>query len=245
MDVAVFGANGRMGAETCRAVRQAEDMTLVAGVDHGDPREEALDAQVIVDFTHPDAVMDNLRWYAENDKHAVVGTTGFTPERYDEVRAMLADKPRLGIVIAANFSIGAILSMQFAKQAARFYDSVEVIELHHPNKADAPSGTATTTAQLIAEARAEAGLGPVPDATEQEVAGARGASLEGIHVHSVRMAGLVAHQEVLFGTAGETLTLRHDSYDRAAYMPGVLGAVRAVADNPGLTIGIEKLLDLA
>lgn len=245
MLVAVFGANGRMGAETCRAVRQADDLELAAGVDHGDPRQEAEAAEVVVDFTHPDAVMENLEWCIAHDKHAVVGTTGFTEERYDQVRTWLADKPELGVVIAANFSIGAILSMQFAKQAARFYESVEVIEMHHPNKADAPSGTATTTAKMIARARDEAGLGEIADATEHEVPGARGATIDGIHVHGVRMAGLVAHQEVLFGTAGETLTLRHDSYDRVAYMPGVLAAVRTVKEHPGLTIGIETLLDLA
>lgn len=245
MDVAVFGANGRMGAETCRALRHAEGLHLVAGVDHGDPREEAAAAQVVVDFTHPDAVMDNLSWCLEQGKHVVIGTTGFTAERISQVRSWLADKPELGVVIAANFSIGAILTMDFAKRAARFFESVEVIELHHPNKADAPSGTAITTAQGIAEARAEAGLGPVPDATEHELPGARGANVDGIHVHGVRMAGLVAHQEVLFGTPGETLTLRHDSYDRSAFMPGVLTAVRQVTERPGLTLGIESLLDLA
>ena len=245
MDVAVFGANGRMGAETCRAVRQADGLNLIAGVDHGDPRDEAENAEVIVDFTHPDAVMGNLEWCIEHGKHAVVGTTGFNQERYDQIRAWLEAKPEVGIVIAANFSIGAILSMELSKRAARYYESVEIIEMHHPNKADAPSGTATTTAHKIAEARAEAGLGAVPDATEHEVPGARGATIGGIHVHGVRMAGLVAHQQVMFGTAGETLTLRHDSYDRAAYMPGVLTAVREVPSHPGLTLGIETLLDLA
>ncbi|GAA1716109.1 4-hydroxy-tetrahydrodipicolinate reductase [Propioniferax innocua] len=245
MDVAVFGANGRMGAETCRAVRQADGMNLIAGVDHGDPRDEAKNAEVIVDFTHPDAVMGNLQWCIEHGKHAVVGTTGFNQERYDQIRAWLEAKPEVGVVIAANFSIGAILSMELSKRAARYYESVEIIEMHHPHKADAPSGTATTTAHKIAEAREEAGLGAVPDATEHEVPGARGATIEGIHVHGVRMAGMVAHQQVMFGTAGETLTLRHDSYDRAAYMPGVLTAVREVSSHPGLTLGIETLLDLA
>lgn len=234
-----------MGAETCRAVRQADGLNLIAGVDHGDPREEAENAQVVVDFTHPDAVMDNLEWCIEHDKHAVVGTTGFNEERYDQIRSWLEAKPEVGIVIAANFSIGAILSMELSKRAARYYESVEIIEMHHPNKADAPSGTATTTAHKIAEAREEAGLGAVPDATEHEVPGARGATIDGIHVHGVRMAGMVAHQQVMFGTLGETLTLRHDSYDRAAYMPGVLTAVREVPSHPGLTLGIETLLDLA
>ena len=245
MDVAVFGANGRMGAETCRAVRQADGMNLIAGVDHGDPRDEAKNAEVIVDFTHPDAVMGNLEWCIEHGKHAVVGTTGFNQERYDQIRAWLEAKPEVGVVIAANFSIGAILSMELSKRAARYYESVEIIEMHHPHKADAPSGTATTTAHKIAEAREESGLGAVPDATEHEVPGARGATIEGIHVHGVRMAGMVAHQQVMFGTSGETLTLRHDSYDRAAYMPGVLTAVREVSSRPGLTLGIETLLDLA
>lgn len=245
MDVAVFGANGRMGAEVCRAIRQAEGLRLVAGVDHGDPRGEAETASVVVDFTHPDAVMDNIKWCIDRNIHAVVGTTGFTDERYDQVREWLAEKPDLGVVIAANFSIGAILTILFAKQAARFFESAEVVELHHPNKADAPSGTATITAREIAAAREAAGQGEMPDATAQEVDGARGAQIDGVRVHAVRLPGYVAHQEVLFGAAGETLTLRHDSFDRASFMPGVITAVRAVPDNPGLTLGIESLLDLA
>jgi 4-hydroxy-tetrahydrodipicolinate reductase len=242
--VGVFGAAGRMGAEVCRAVEAASDLELVARVDVGDDRATAEAAQVVVDFTHPDAVMDNLAWCVEHGVHAVVGTTGFTEDRLAQLRWSLGDAPKTGIVVAANFSIGAVLMMHFAEQAARFYESVEIIELHHPNKADAPSGTATTTARRIAAAREAAGRPPIPDATSQEVAGARGAEVDGIRVHGVRLRGLVAHQEVLFGDPGETLTVRHDSLDRVSFMPGVLAAVRAEVDRPGLTIGIDDLLGI-
>ena len=244
MDVAVFGANGRMGAEVCRAVGRAEGLDLLAGIDFGDPKEDAAAARVVVDFTHPDSVIENLQWCIENGIHAVVGTTGFTEDRLDRVRGWLAARPEVGVIIAANFSIGAILMMDMAERAARFFESVEIIELHHPNKADAPSGTATTTAHRIAEARRVAGCAPMPDATEQEVDGARGADLDGVRVHSVRLRGLVAHQEVLFGTDGETLRVQHDSFDRASFMPGVIAAVRAIKDHPGLTLGIESILGL-
>lgn len=244
MDVAVFGANGRMGAEVCRAVSRAEGLDLLTGIDYGDPRTDAEQAHVAVDFTHPAAVMDNLKWCIDHDINVVVGTTGFTEERLQQVREWLAEHPSVGVVIAANFSIGAILMMDMAKRAAPFFESAEVIELHHPNKADAPSGTATTTAQQIAEARAEAGKGPVPDGTVQQADCARGAEVDGIHVHSVRLPGLVAHQVVYFGNEGETLTMRHDSLDRVSFMPGVIAAVRAVADRPGLTLGIESILGL-
>lgn len=243
--VAVFGANGRMGAEVCRAVQKASGLELVAAVDVGDPHEEAEKADVIVDFTHPDAVMENLKWCIDHGKHAVVGTTGFTDERLDQLRGWLSEKPEVGILIASNFSIGAVLMMHFAKQAARYYPSVEIIELHHTQKADAPSGTAGTTAGMIAEAREKAGLGEVPDATTIDPDGARGAVVDGIHVHSVRLQGLIAHQEVLFGQDGETLTIRHDSMNRASYMPGVIMGVENVAEHPGLTLGIEALLGLA
>jgi 4-hydroxy-tetrahydrodipicolinate reductase len=240
--VAVFGARGRMGVEVCRAVEAAEDMELVAALDAGDGREAALTADVAVDFTHPDAVMGNIEWCVAHGIHAVVGTTGFTPERVDEVRGWLAAAPRVGAVIASNFSVGAVLMMRFARVAAPYFDSVEIVELHHPRKADAPSGTARTTANAVAEARREAGCPPMPDATTTALDGARGAVVDGVHIHSVRLQGLVAHQEVLLGTAGETLTIRDDSYDRAAYMPGVLKAVRAVGSRPGLTLGIDDLL---
>ncbi|MFJ5545435.1 4-hydroxy-tetrahydrodipicolinate reductase [Micromonospora chalcea] len=243
--VGVLGARGRMGMEVCKAVDSAADLELVAAVDQGDDLNAVAQAGagVVVDFTTPDAVMDNLRWCVENGVHAVVGTTGFTEQRLDQVREWLAGRPGVGVVIAPNFGIGAVLMMQFAARAARHFESVEIIEQHHPRKLDAPSGTATHTARLIAAARAEAGLVPVPDATRDEVAGARGADIDGVRVHAVRATGLVAHQEVLFGTTGETLTIRHDSYDRVSFMPGVLLAVREVGRRPGLTVGLDALLD--
>jgi 4-hydroxy-tetrahydrodipicolinate reductase len=235
-----------MGSEVCRAVEGAEDLTLVAAIDQGDTISNLTDAaaNVVVDFTSPDAVLDNVRWCLDAGINVVVGTSGFTPAKYDQVRAWLSDKPELGVIVVPNFAIGAVLMMEFAALAARHFPSVEIIELHHPNKIDAPSGTAQRTAELIAAARVEAGLGPVPDATKEELAGARGTQVEGIHVHSVRSAGLVAHQEILFGTSGETLAIRHDSYDRASFMPGVLLAVHEVTRRPGLTIGLGPLLGL-
>ncbi|WP_431942067.1 4-hydroxy-tetrahydrodipicolinate reductase [Micromonospora marina] len=243
--VGVLGARGRMGMEVCKAVEAAADLELVAAVDQGDDLDAVAraGAGVVVDFTTPDAVMDNLRWCVENGVHAVVGTTGFTEQRLAEVRDRLAGRPGVGVVIAPNFGIGAVLMMQFAARAARYFESVEIVEQHHPRKLDAPSGTATHTARLIAAARADAGLGPAPDATRDEVPGARGADIDGVRVHAVRATGLVAHQEVLFGTTGETLTIRHDSYDRVSFMPGVLLAVREVGRRPGLTVGLDALLD--
>lgn len=244
--VGVLGARGKVGAEVCRAVEAAPDTELVATVDAGDPIEALVEAgaQVVVDFTHPDVVMDNLRFCIEHGIHAVVGTTGFDDDRLATLRGWLADAPGTGVLIAPNFSIGAILMMRFAAAAAPFYESVEVVELHHPTKADAPSGTARRTAELIAAARREAGVGPVPDATSTGLDGARGAVVDGIHVHGLRVRGLVAHQEVILGGVGETLTIRHDSLDRASFTPGVLAGVRAIADHPGLTVGLEHLLDL-
>ncbi len=244
MRVGVLGSKGKVGATMVQAVQAAEDLTLSAEVDAGDALSLLTDndTEVVIDFTHPDVVMDNLKFLIDNGIHAVVGTTGFTNERLQQVRAWLAAKPGAATLIAPNFAIGAVLSMHFAKQAAPFYESVEVIELHHPHKADAPSGTAARTAALIADARKE--LPPNPDATTTGLPGARGADVDGVPVHSVRLAGLVAHQEVLFGTAGETLTIRHDSMDRTSFVPGVLLAVRRVAEHPGLTVGIESLLNL-
>jgi len=244
MRVGVLGAKGKVGAAMVSGVEAADDLTLSAAVDAGDALSLFVDSdtEVVIDFTHPDVVMDNLKFLVDNGIHAVVGTTGFTDERLAQVRDWLSEKPDTAVLIAPNFAIGAVLSMHFAQQAARFFDSVEVIELHHPHKADAPSGTATRTAKLIAEARKE--LPPNPDATSTGLDGARGADIDGVPVHSIRLAGLVAHQEVLFGTEGETLTIRHDSIDRTSFVPGVLLAVRKVAERPGLTIGIEPLLDL-
>jgi 4-hydroxy-tetrahydrodipicolinate reductase len=242
--VAVFGARGRMGTEVCHAVEAAEGLELVAALDLGDDREPAKAAAVAVDFTHPDAVLDNLLWCIEHGINVVVGTTGFSDERLDQLRGMLVRHPAVGVLVAANFSIGAVLMMHFAAQAAAFYESAEVIELHHPNKADAPSGTAAVTARRIAAARAAANLPAPPDATVQELPGARGAVVDGIRIHGVRLRGLVAHQEVLFGAEGETLTIRHDSLDRVSFMPGVIAAVRAVGSRPGLTVGIESVLGI-
>jgi len=242
--VGVLGARGRMGTEVCRAVDAAPDMELVAMVDQGDWLSNVTDAgaEVVVDFTTPDTVMDNLHWCVEQGIHAVVGTSGFTQARFDRVESWLSHKPDLGVVIAPNFAVGAVLMMEFAERAARFFPSVEIIEMHHPNKIDAPSGTAVRTAELIAAARAAAGCDPIPDATKDELDGARGSTVGGVRVHAVRASGLVAHQEVLFGGAGETLTVRHDSYERASFMPGVLMAVRAVRTRPGLTVGLGALL---
>jgi 4-hydroxy-tetrahydrodipicolinate reductase len=242
--VGVLGARGRMGSEVCRAVEAAPDLELVAQIDHGDAQSGLVDAkaEVVVDFTHPGVVLDNLRFCIDNGIAAVVGTSGFDDARFATVRGWLDETPG-HVLIAPNFGVGAVLMMQFARQAAPFFESVEVIELHHAGKVDAPSGTAARTASLIAEARADAG--PLPDATTSELPGARGATVDGVRVHSVRLPGLVAHQEVLFGTVGETLTIRHDSFDRASFMPGVVMAVRAVRDRAGLTIGLEPLLGLA
>ncbi|MDN5860537.1 MAG: 4-hydroxy-tetrahydrodipicolinate reductase [Pseudonocardia sp.] len=235
-----------MGSEVCRAVDAAGDLELAAALDEGDALDGLIGAgaRVVVDFTHPGAVMDNLAWCVERGLAVVVGTSGFDEERLGRVRALLHATPG-HVLIAPNFGVGAVLMMQFAKQAARFFESVEIIELHHPNKADAPSGTATHTASLIAAARADAGCDPMPDATTTSALdGARGATVDGIPVHAVRLRGLVAHQEVLLGAPGETLTIRHDSLDRTSFMPGVLMAVRAVGERPGLTVGLESLLGL-
>ncbi|WP_330229526.1 4-hydroxy-tetrahydrodipicolinate reductase [Nocardia sp. NBC_00508] len=244
--VGVLGARGKVGQAICAAVTAADDLELVAAVDKNDSLDllTTANTQVVVDFTHPDVVMGNLKFLVEHGIHAVVGTTGFDEARLAEVRGWLAGRPDVGVLIAPNFAIGAVLSMRFAEQAARFFESVEVIELHHPNKADAPSGTAYRTAGLIAAARDKAGLSSSPDATTTELEGARGADVDGVRVHSVRLAGLVAHQEVLFGTQGETLTIRHDSIDRSSFAPGVLLGVRDIANRPGLTVGLDPFLDL-
>ena len=243
--VGVIGARGRMGREVVRVVTQAPDLDVAAEVDDGDDRSLLKAADVVVDFTHPGVVMDNLRWCVEHDLDVVVGTSGFAEDRLDEVRGWLADHPDVRVLVVPNFSVGAILMMRFAAEAAPFFESAEVIELHHAGKADAPSGTALRTAALIGAARTEAGLGAPPDATASSLPGARGATVDDVHVHSVRVAGLVAHQEVLLGGTGETLTIRHDSMDRVSFMPGVLLAVRKIGTLPaGLTVGLEVLLGL-
>jgi 4-hydroxy-tetrahydrodipicolinate reductase len=234
-----------MGSETCAAVEAADDLRLVAKVGSADGLDMLSDADVAVDFTRPDALMGNVSWCVERSVSVVVGTSGVTPERLDAIEALLRDAADgVGVLVVPNFSIGAVLMMRFAAEAARFYESAEIVELHHPTKADAPSGTARRTAEVIAHARADAGLGDMPDATADQLAGARGSTVDGVPVHSVRLRGLVAHQEVLLGAAGETLTIRHDSFDRASFMPGALTAIRYVHVHPGLTVGLDDALGL-
>ena len=243
--VSVIGAAGRMGSTVCRTVEAAPDTQLVGRYDLGDDLGDLGGADVVVEFSVPDASASNVAHCIERGTHVVVGTTGWTQDKLEAVRSQLTGKPGVGVLIAPNFAIGAILMMSFAQQAARFYESVEVVELHHPDKVDAPSGTAARTASLIARARQDAGLGDAPDATTSDPGGARGARVDGIPVHALRLRGLVAHQEVMFGAAGELLTIRHDSFDRVSFMPGVLEGVRRVADHPGLTVGLESYLGLA
>jgi 4-hydroxy-tetrahydrodipicolinate reductase len=245
MKVGVLGALGKVGREVCKAVSEADGFELVAEIDADDPLSALVEAgaEAVVDFTHPDVVMDNLRFCIEHGIHAVVGTTGFDDARLDELRSLLGSS-ETGVLIAPNFSIGAILMMRFAAEAAPFYESVEIVELHHPTKADAPSGTARRTAELVARARADAGVGPVPDATSTSLDGARGAVVDGIHVHGLRIRGMVAHQEVVLGGVGETLTIRHDSMDRASFTPGVLLGLREIGSHPGLTVGLEEFMPL-
>lgn len=242
--VAVIGAAGRMGQQVCRAVDEAADLEPAGRFDVGDDLGDLGGADVAVEFTVPGASLANVLHCVEQGVHVVVGTTGWTDESMHQVRAALAVQPKVGVLIAPNFAIGAVLTMRFAAQAARFYESVEVIELHHPDKVDAPSGTAVRTAEVIAEARRAADVPPAPDATASGLDGARGARVDGVPVHAIRLRGLVAHEEVLFGSPGETLTIRHDSFDRASFMPGVLAGVRGVGDRPGLTVGLEEILDL-
>ncbi len=234
-----------MGSTVCTAVEKADNLDLVGRYDVGDDLGDLGGAQVVVEFSVPTSAPANVAYCVERGINVVVGTSGWGDAQLEAVRAQLGRHPEVGVLIAPNFAIGAILMMRFAEQAARFYESVEVVELHHPNKVDAPSGTAAGTARMVALARAEAGLGPVPDATTADEGGARGATVDGIHVHAVRLRGLVAHQEVLFGMPGEQLTIRHDSFGRESFMPGVLAGIRGVVTHPGLTIGLEHYLGLA
>ncbi|MDT7790161.1 MAG: 4-hydroxy-tetrahydrodipicolinate reductase [Pseudonocardiales bacterium] len=242
--VGVLGARGRMGSEVVRAVEAAKDMEVVAAIDADDPLQALVDAgaQVVVDFTHPDVVMGNLEFCIANGIHCVVGTSGFDNEKLAAVEALLASQPSVGVLVAPNFGIGAVLLMRFSEIAARYYESAEIIELHHPRKADAPSGTAAHTARLIAAARE--GMDPMPDATTQEEPGARGAVVDGVRVHSLRISGMIAHQEVVFGGESETLTIRQDSLHRTSFMPGVVLGVREIVGRPGLAVGLDKYLDL-
>lgn len=244
--VGVLGAKGKMGSTVVDAVTNADDMEIVAALDLGDSLEMlvANKAEVVVDFTTPDSVMGNLAFLIDHGIHSVVGTTGFDDSRIETLRTKLTQNQSVGLLIAPNFGLGAILMMEFSKRAAALFESVEIVEMHHPNKVDAPSGTAKRTAELIADARAAAKRGAMPDATREELDGARGAKVGGVPIHSIRARGFVAHQEVIFGGTGETLTIRHDSLDRGSFMPGVLLGIRKVVDTPGLTIGLERFLGL-
>ncbi len=241
--VGVLGARGRMGRAACEAVDAADDLELTATVGRDEPLEKVTGVDVVVDFTLPGVVMENLAWCTERGIHTVVGVSGFDAKRLEAARDILASDPEVGSVIAPNFGIGAVLMMQFAAKAAKHFDSAEIIEAHHPRKVDAPSGTAVHTARLIAAARADAGLDGMPDATETDPQGARGADVEGVHIHAIRSAGYVASQEVRFGGPGERFVISHDSLDRESFMPGVLLAIREVVKRPGLTVGIDDLLD--
>ena len=244
--VAVLGAKGRMGSEVVKAVKATKDLELVCELDLGDDLNSLSKsgAQVVVDFTHPDSVMKNLEFAIKAGISVVVGTTGFNESKLNEVKAWLSANPKTGALIAPNFGLGAVLMMKFAAQASKYFESVEIVELHHPNKADAPSGTAVRTAELITQARKSVNKEAMPDATTSSLPGSRGAKVGDVPVHAVRLRGLVAHQEVILGDIGETLTIRHDSIDRTGFMPGVLLGVRKVVENPGLTFGLENFMDL-
>jgi 4-hydroxy-tetrahydrodipicolinate reductase len=245
MKVAVLGAKGRMGTEAVTAISGASDLQLVAQLDLGDSLDQLVTsgAQVVVDFTHPDAVMKNLEFAITNGISVVVGTTGFDDAKLTKLKGLLDANPKVGALIAPNFALGAVLMMQFSEVAAKYFESVEIIELHHANKVDAPSGTAVRTAQMITDARKQNSKAKMPDATKDAIPGARGATVGDVPIHSVRSHGYVAHQEVIFGDPGETLSIRHDSINRAGFMPGVLLGVRQVVKHPGLTVGLEKYME--
>ena len=230
--VAVLGAHGRMGSEAVKAVEAAEGLDLVAAIDHSDSLQGLVDAQaeVLIDLTVPAASEDNVRFGVEHGIHCVVGTTGWDDEKLARLEQLLGEHPEVGVLIAPNFSIGAVLAMRFAEVAAPYFDSAEVVEIHHPRKLDAPSGTAVHTAQRIAAARKAADLPAVPDATDSDPDGARGAVIDGIHVHAIRQLGMTASEEIHFGAAGEALTIRTDSFSTSAFMPGIITAVRAIGE---------------
>lgn len=244
--VAVIGAQGRMGSNAVQAIEEAAGLELVAALGSSDPLEQVLDARpdVVVELTVPKSTEDNVRFLVEHDIDTVVGTTGWDAERLGRLEELLAGHPDTAVLIAPNFSIGAVLAMHFAEIAAKYFDSAEVVEIHHPRKLDAPSGTAVHTAQRIAEARRAAGLPPVPDATESDPHGARGAVIDGIHVHAMRQLGMNASEEIHFGTTGEALTVRTDTFSTTAFMPGILTAVRAIGSRSGLSVGLENYLTL-
>ncbi|MGH3350083.1 MAG: 4-hydroxy-tetrahydrodipicolinate reductase [Nocardioides sp.] len=244
--VAVLGARGKLGSAVCEAVESAEDLELVAKVGRGDELSAITDAgaEVAVDVTTLEAVMGNAEFCLAHGVHTVIGTSGFGPDRVERLEGWLADAPGVGAMVVPNFSVGAVLMMRFAELAAAHFPSVEIVETHHERKADAPSGTARRTAELVAAARQEADVDPAPDATTSSLEGARGASVDGIPVHSLRMSGSVAHQEVILGGVGELLTIRHDSLSHASFAHGVLAAIRGVGSRPGLTVGLEDVLGL-
>jgi len=245
MKVAVLGAKGRMGAETVAAIESASDLTLSSALDLGDSLDQLIKTgtEVVIDFTHPESVMKNLEFAINNGIHVVVGTTGFDDKKLSKLKNLLSKNPKVGALIAPNFGLGAVLMMQFSQKAAQYFESVEIIELHHANKVDAPSGTAIRTAELITDARKQSKKGAMPDASKTIIPGARGAKVGDVPIHSVRSHGYVAHQEVIFGDTGETLSIRHDSINRAGFMPGVLIGVRNVAKHPGLTVGLENYME--
>lgn len=245
MKISVIGAKGRMGTNVVAAVAAAEDMEVGLTLDAGDDLTQINpdNTDVAVDFTVPAVTLDNVLALVKQGVNVVVGTTGWTDERLETVREALSGRPEQAVFIAPNFAISAVLADYFSGIAAQYFESAEVIELHHPDKVDAPSGTALHTAHTIAQGRRKAGLGPVPDNTQTD-GGSRGQVVDGVHVHAVRLRGLNAHEESLFGNAGEQLTIRADSFERSSFMPGVLLAARKVGQHPGLTVGLDAFLDL-
>ena len=245
MKVAVLGAKGRMGQETVAAINATTDLSLSAALDLGDSLDKLVNSgtQIMVDFTTADAVMKNIEFAIEHDIHIVVGTTGIDENKLKIISNLLSKHPDVGALIAPNFGLGAVLMMQFSQTAAKFFESVEIMEMHHANKIDAPSGTAIRTAEMITKSRNASKKAKMPDATKSEITGARGAKVGDVPVHSIRGHGYVAHQEVVFSDLGETLTIRHDSISRAGFMPGVLIGIRNVAKHPGLTVGLENYME--
>lgn len=240
--VSVVGAKGRMGETTVEAIGKDSELSLHCAIDQGDGLDQLSGSDVLVDFTTPEAVMQTLEFAIKNNIHAVVGTTGWNDEKLNRIKELLKTS-KSSIRIVSNFSIGAILMMRFAEEAAKYYESAEIVEIHHPSKKDAPSGTSQSTAKIIATARAKHNLPPQPDSTSTEIAGARGANVSDIKIHALRVEGAIAHQETIFGSKGELLTIRHDSFDRESFMPGVILAVKNVAKTPGLTLGINDLIN--
>ncbi|MBT0770010.1 4-hydroxy-tetrahydrodipicolinate reductase [Kineosporia sp. J2-2] len=244
--IAVLGARGRMGVASVRAIEASPDLNVAAEIDLHDDLHDIIDrkADIALVFTPPDVAHDHVQWCIKQGIHVVVGTSGFDEASVERIRAALVDHSDVNVFVVPNFSVGAVLMTKFATQAAPFFESVEIIEFHHPGKVDAPSGTALRTAEVVARARNEAGCAPSPDATVLDPYGARGGQIEGIGVHSIRVSGFMSSQEVLLGNEGETMTLRYDSISRESLMPGVLSSLRAVPNLPGVTVGLEVVLGL-